>query len=188
MIQNLLFIAAAAILVASSFVVHPSHPAEDADSISEADSYGLLTRLGCAQRGREVFFDRKRAKCSGCHSIEDDLGRAGPNLWAVGSKFDKRGLLDAILQPSAEIAPEYHVYILDTETQGLVIGVIAEETEEHLLVRNEAGDEIRLQSNEVFDRRQSELSMMPADIVETISERELSDLLAFLTTLRPDNP
>lgn len=109
---------------------------------------------------------------------------AGPTLATIGSKYDKRGLLDAILSPSAGIAPEYYVYILDTTTQGLVVGVIAEDTPEQVVVRNEFGDEIRLKPEEITDRRKSNLSMMPEDIVNTMTEQELIDLLEYLATLK----
>ena len=187
MAPNYLFVIAAAILLASGFVAHPSPREETPAAASQKDLLHVLQRPGCAARGRQVFFDRARAKCSGCHSIESDEGPVGPNLWTVGAKYDKQGLLDAILQPSAEIAPQYHVYILDTETRGLVVGLISEDTADDVVVRDETGDEIRLKSSEVLDRRKSELSMMPGDIADTISERELADLLEFLSTLRPDS-
>ena len=42
----------------------------------------------------------------------------GPDLSGVGGKLGKDALLDAILNPSAGIAPEYYVWILDTRSQG----------------------------------------------------------------------
>ena len=188
MLTTRVFVAAAGVLAVSGFVVHPSPLAKPASPVPELDARNVLTRSGCVDRGREVFFDRKRARCSGCHSIEDDQGLAGPNLWAVGSKLDKRGLLDAILEPSAEIPTQYHVYIFDTETQGLIVGVVSSESDDEIVVHNEAGEVIRLEPRDVFDVRKSNLSMMPEDIVETITEYELIDLLEFLTTLRPETP
>ena len=187
MAPNYLFLAAAAALLTSSFITHPSPRKEPPVVAEPMDSLQVLQRPGCAARGRAVFFDRARAKCSSCHSIESDEGLVGPNLWTVGAKYDKRGLLGAILQPSAEIDPQYHVYILDTETRGLVVGLISQETAEDVVVRDESGEEIRLKPSEVLDRRQSELSMMPGDIADAISGRELADLLEFLSTLKPDD-
>ena len=108
----------------------------------------------------------------------------GPDLSGVGGKLGKDALLDAILNPSAGIAPEYYVWILDTRSQGQVIGILAEDTPQRVVVRNESGDEIRLKPSDIKARRRSQLSMMPEDLVNQMTERQLVDLLAYLTTLK----
>ncbi len=149
-----------------------------------ANVYELLNGEGDAARGKEVFLKKDGPKCANCHSLDASQQKAGPTLSAIGSKYDRRALLDAILNPSAGIAPEYYVYILDTQTQGMVIGVIAHETPQEVVVRNEFGDEIRLDPKEIVSRRKSDLSMMPDDLVNTMTQQELIDLLEFLTTLK----
>ena len=183
------FFVAAAVLVATPLTIGPSHEAEPQhqQAATETDWRDVILQEGCALRGREVFFDRRRARCAGCHSVGDDQGLPGPNLWTVGAKYDKRGLLDAILQPSAEVAPQYHVHIFDTATSGLVVGIISDETDEEIVVQNEGGDVVRLERADVMDTRKSDLSMMPDDIVQAVTVRELVDLLEFLTTLRPED-
>lgn len=159
-------------------------PKDKADNTLPANPYAIANRTGDVEKGRAVFLAKDGPKCSNCHSLEPGKELAGPNLQTIGSKYDKRGLLDSILNPSAGISPEYYVYILDTTTHGLVVGVISEETADRVVVRNEFGDEIRLQPGDIMDRRKSNLSMMPEDIVKTMSEEELIDLLEFLSTLK----
>jgi len=161
-------------------------PKDKANNTLPANPYAIANRIGDPEKGRLVFNDTRGAKCSSCHSLDGAMELAGPTLSAIGKKYDKRGLLDAILNPSAGIAPEYYVYILDTTSQGLVVGVVAEDTAEQIVVRNEFGDEIRLKPEDVVDRRKSDLSMMPEDIVNTMTEEELINLLEFLTTLTGD--
>ncbi len=144
----------------------------------------ISNKQGDPEKGRLVFNSREGAKCSTCHSLDPRMELAGPNLSAIGSKYDKVALLDEIMNPSAGIAPEYYVYILDTVQQGLVIGVVAEDTPEQVLVRNEFGDEIRLNPDEITSRRKSDLSMMPDDLVNSMTEQDLINLLEYLTTLR----
>lgn len=161
-------------------------PKDKANNTLPANPYAIVNRIGDPEKGRLVFNDTRGAKCSSCHSLDGKMELAGPTLSAIAKKYDKRGLLDAILNPSAGIAPEYYVYILDTTSQGLVVGVVAEDTAEQIIVRNEFGDEIRLKPEDVVDRRKSDLSMMPEDIVNTMTEEELINLLEFLTTLTGD--
>jgi hypothetical protein len=61
--------------------------------------------------------------------------------------------------------------------------VLAEDTPEQVVVRNEFGDEIRLKPDQITARRKSNLSMMPEDIVNTMTSQELVDLLEYLSTL-----
>ena len=159
-------------------------PKDKANKTLPANPYEIAYQTGDPEKGKEVFFATEGAKCSSCHSLDDAKELAGPNLTAIGSKYDKRGLLDSILNPSAGIAPEYYVYILDTTTpESPVIGVLAEDTPEQVVVRNEFGDEIRLKPEQITSRRKSNLSMMPEDIVNTMTEQELIDLLEYLSTL-----
>jgi putative heme-binding domain-containing protein len=76
------------------------------------------------------------------------------------------------------------VWILETRSQGQVIGILAEDTPQRVVVRNENGDEIRLKPSDIKSRRRSQLSMMPEDLVNHMTEQQLVDLLEYLTTLR----
>ena len=170
-------------IVARAETVLPA-PKDKANNTLPANPYEIVNRTGDVEKGKQVFHATDGPKCSSCHSLDDAKELAGPNLTTIGSKYDKRGLLDSILNPSAGIAPEYYVYILETTSDaGLVVGVIAEDTPEQVIVRNEFGEEIRLKPEEITDRRRSNLSMMPEDIVNTMTEQELIDLLEYLSTL-----
>jgi putative heme-binding domain-containing protein len=144
----------------------------------------LLAETGDARRGRAIFMSTNGPKCNSCHKLGEGKKSTGPDLSAIGGKLGKDALLDAILNPSAGIAPEYYVWILDTRSQGQVIGILAEDTPQRVVVRNESGDEIRLKPSDIKARRRSQLSMMPEDLVNQMTERQLVDLLAYLTTLK----
>ena len=124
-------------------------------------------------------------RCSTCHALEPGEQSIGPNLSAIGGKLGKQALLDSILSPSAGIAQEYRSWVLETKTQGVVIGILKVATPQRVVVATETGDEIRLDPAEITSRRESKLSIMPEDLINTITEQQLVDLLQFLTTLRP---
>ena len=114
--------------------------------------------------------------------------KAGPSLASIGSKLGKEALLDAILNPSAGVAHEYQTWILDTRSQGQVIGVVTEDTARRVTVKNELGEAVWLKPADIKGRRKSNLSIMPEDLVTRMTERDLVDLLEFLTTLRDGGP
>ena len=148
---------------------------------------GIVEAVGSVERGRVVFENKEGANCAKCHSLQPGEELVGPSLATIGSKYAKEGLFDSILNPSAGISPEYYSWILDTTTYGLVTGLLAEDSPERTIVRTETGDEIRLEPGEIVERRQSKLSIMPEDLVNTMTEQDLIDLLEFLVTLREES-
>jgi putative membrane-bound dehydrogenase-like protein len=146
----------------------------------------IAATQGDAATGKRVFFSKTAADCSSCHAVEEGKSSIGPNLASIGTKLGKEALLDSILNPSAGIAHEYVSWILDTKTQGQVIGILAEDTPQRVVVKTETGDSIRVRPSDITGRRKSNLSMMPEDLVAKITEQELVDLLEYLTTLRTD--
>ncbi len=143
----------------------------------------LLWRQGDPERGRRVFNANTGPKCASCHSI-GGRKKVGPDLSTIGTKLGREGLLDAILNPSAGIAPEYQVWILETKTRGQVIGIINEDTPQRVALLTDANDEVRLKPSEITSRRRSRLSMMPDDLASTMTEQQLVDLLTFLGALK----
>jgi putative membrane-bound dehydrogenase-like protein len=144
----------------------------------------LLGMTGDAERGRKVFIATNGPKCQSCHSLNEGKKSVGPNLSAIGSKLGKQALLEAILNPSSGIAPEYYVWILQTKTQGDVTGIVAEDTPQRVTIKTDAAEELRFRPSEISSRRRSYLSLMPEDLVNTMTMQQLVDLLEFLTTLK----
>ena len=144
----------------------------------------IVESIGNVERGRNVFQQQDGASCAKCHSLEAGEEIVGPNLATIASKYGKEGMLHAILHPSEGIAPEYASWILDTTSNGLLTGVLVEDTADRVIVRTEAADEIQLAPSDILERRQSNLSIMPEDLVNAMSKQELIDLLEFLATLQ----
>lgn len=146
----------------------------------------ILAREGDVERGRKVFNAVAGPKCKSCHSLEESRKSLGPNLAAIGDKLGKEAMLDAILNPSAGIAPEYYVWRLKTKTEGDVIGIIVEDTPQRVTVLTDATTELRFKPSDVISRRRSRLSIMPEDLAGTMTEQQLVDLLSFLATLKKE--
>jgi putative membrane-bound dehydrogenase-like protein len=145
----------------------------------------LMWRAGDAERGRKVFNAETGPKCGGCHSAGGKK-KVGPDLANIGAKLGKDGLYDSILNPSAGIAPDYYMWVVETRTQGDVIGIITEDTPQRVVVKTDATAEVRLKPNEIKSRRRSHLSLMPEDLMNYMTEQQLVDVVEYLTTLHAD--
>src|SRR4030095_9281361 len=56
------------------------------------------------QRGRQAFID---AQCLACHRFGNEGGAVGPELTAASSKYTRRDILEAILDPSKIVSEQY---------------------------------------------------------------------------------
>ena len=98
-----------------------------------ADVDAWLARLeGPAEpaAGERVFFHPKGPGCFRCHQVNGRGGRAGPDLSTLAAGMDRRRLVESILTPSKEIAPQFVAWSV-ARTDGTVFtGVVLEQTPE----------------------------------------------------------
>src|SRR3954469_3249117 len=87
------------------------------------------THEGDVARGARLFADEQKVACSKCHSIDGRAGKAGPDLFAVGDKFGRRDLVDAVLMPSATISPGYGTVVVATKAGEEFQGVLKQATD-----------------------------------------------------------
>jgi hypothetical protein len=45
----------------------------------------------------KLFNDEQKLACSKCHSVDGRANKAGPDLFAVGDKFGRQDIVDAVL-------------------------------------------------------------------------------------------
>ena len=138
---------------------------------------------GDAQRGRDVFFGR-RAACAGCHRVKDEGETVGPDLTTVGSRRDKRDLLEAIAFPSASIARGFESYRFITDAGKTHTGVILRQSAEELQIRTHEQNIVQLRSTQVEEISPFNLSVMPEGLDRTLTVEEISDLVAYLRSLK----
>ncbi|MFQ5680182.1 MAG: hypothetical protein ACE5HP_12070 [Gemmatimonadota bacterium] len=140
---------------------------------------------GDSARGRELFFDVEGpAPCAKCHRVGEAGGDVGPELTSVAGTRTAQFILESILEPSKEIASGYEPVLIQTRTGRILDGIVRRETADSVWLVTAEGEEIPLALSDVERRRDQELSVMPGDFAQTLSVKDLHDLLAFLMTLQ----
>ena len=132
--------------------------------------------------GQRLFSE---AGCAQCHRVGREGGLVGPDLSAVGSRFDRRALLESILEPSKVIAETYRTVSLSLKSGAIVDGRIAGEDANTLsIVINpvDPDQRRRVSKADIQSQRASDISPMPAGLVNTLTQEQILDLLAFLET------
>lgn len=132
--------------------------------------------------GERVFYHPKSAGCYRCHRYNGRGAEVGPDLTHIGRSLDRKKLLASILQPAQEIAPLFLAWQVETEDGQMIVGMLVDEQVNGDQTYVDAtGNRITLARNDIAARRAAETSIMPEQIVDTLTLQELRDLLAFLS-------
>ena len=59
----------------------------------------ILKLTGDSKRGREIFDKSSAAQCKSCHAVQGFGGSLGPELTNIGKKYERRALLETIIEP-----------------------------------------------------------------------------------------
>jgi putative membrane-bound dehydrogenase-like protein len=142
----------------------------------------LLTYVGDPAEGKRVF---SNATCVTCHKINNVGTEFGPDLSEIGGKLSKRGLYEAILDPSNGIAKGFEHYQVVTEDGVSYSALKLSETDDTVTVRVQNGGIRQLSRGELEVFEQQPISIMPAGLVKLMSVDEMVDLVEYLGRLLP---
>ncbi|WP_417380791.1 PVC-type heme-binding CxxCH protein [Gimesia sp.] len=136
------------------------------------------------ESGRRIFHHGRLANCAHCHRHGGRGNVVGPDLSSLGNKQDHAWLLKSILEPSREMAPEYQprtIILTDGRTfTGIRLRSYVKET-----IRDAHGQNRTFDRNDVEAMVESPVSFMPSGLVNSLTDREIKDLLAFLESGSP---
>ncbi len=138
-----------------------------------------LERQGDPARGRQTF-DRV---CAKCHKLNDHGADVGPDLVTVRNRTPD-ALLRDILIPSDSIAQTYEAYVVETNSGGVIEGVIGPQTPTSITIKHEEGKQDVIRRSDIKRMYASNLSAMPEDLDKQVSIDQMADLLAYLKTGR----
>ena len=152
-------------------------------SANEYRHFALLHE-GDPQRGQALFNNQERLACTRCHTVDGTAAKAGPDLFAVGDKFGRRDIIDAILSPSASIAVGYSTTTILTTDGEEVTGIIKQATSSALTLMGADAASVRVARDRIQESRTSEVSLMPEGLQSTLSPQEFTDLIEYLVSLK----
>ena len=143
-----------------------------------------LTHEGDVAHGAKLFADELKPGCAKCHSIDGKASKAGPDLFAAGDKFGRRDLVDAVLLPSATIAPGYGTVIVETKAGEEYQGILKQATHAGVQLMGGDGKLVSITKADIKQQRGSTLSLMPEGLQAGLSPQDFTDLIEYLATLQ----
>jgi putative heme-binding domain-containing protein len=147
-------------------------------------SYAGSLNGGDPEKGKNIFFRNQEAQCIRCHSYDDIGGNAGPRLNGVAKRLTRPQLLEALINPSARLAPGFGVVTVNLKNGKTVSGVLQDENAKNLVVSVGAQQKEVVPKDQV-SKRINAASSMP-EMRYILSKKEIRDVVSFLSTLRED--
>ncbi len=141
---------------------------------------------GDATVGERLFFHPKIATCAKCHSVRGRGMDVGPSMSAMSARLRSLGndgrswLLQQMLQPSAEMAPQYTPWLILTVDGRIFTGLPRRKGGGAEAYLGADGKEFVLKKVDIEQHRESEVSLMPEGLLQSLTIEELRDLIAYL--------
>jgi putative heme-binding domain-containing protein len=166
-------------------IVKPRPPSSPRSFVKEWKVDELLPALDQASPGRsfakgqQAFND---TQCIACHRFGNDGGSVGPDLTAVSSRFTRRDILEAIIEPSKVVSEQYQNTTIIKKNGDDITGRVVEEDERKVVLVADPikQDRAEVRMSEIQRRVPAKLSPMPEGLVNILTKEEILDLIAYL--------
>ena len=140
---------------------------------------------GNASAGERLF--RGRGDCSGCHVIDGEGGRQGPELSTIGDRRSPDELLSDLVDPDERVEPRWWTMRVTHLDGSRVEGLRMNEGTYSLRILDAEDNLWSFLKRDLRESERIETSSMPA-YAGTLTEGELEDLVAYLYGLTRRDP
>lgn len=148
--------------------------------------------VGDAAHGKDLFYGS--ANCSLCHMVQGKGGRLGPDLSAVGGSRTQAAIIDSVRNPSRRLAwglteatkefPQEYESITVVTADGKEISGVALNEDNFSVQMMDSSEQIYLlEKDELRSFQKSRQSLMPPYDVNSLSDRDLQDIVTFLASV-----
>lgn len=137
-------------------------------------------KLADSKRGAALFLN-PTFSCAKCHYPKTG-DRLGPDLSSKRDKVTAPFLIDSILRPSKEFRKGFETVMVETIDGITLSGFPIRENDDELVLREPAGGkEIIIPKEDIENRKQGKVSLMPAGLANQLADRDqFLDLVKFL--------
>lgn len=124
--------------------------------------------------GRAIF----QKTCANCHRFFDTGGSIGPDI--TGSQRTNLDyLLQTLVDPSAAVAKDYQMQIIETDAGRVITGLVVSESKAAITIQT-VNERVIVPTAEIEQRAVSPLSMMPDGMLQNLATQQVRDLIAYL--------
>ncbi len=166
--------------------LYPKGPSIARRDIAGDNSYSLpqlvenvlqskVMKSASSERGRQVI---ERAKCLDCHKFGAVGQGVGPDLTTVRSRFRPIEILESVVEPSKVISDQYKAAMIATVDGKVYNGMPVAGDGPAVVLLLSDGTKVTIPKSEIDGKKESNVSVMPEGLVNSLSYQEIADLLA----------
>ncbi len=157
--------------------------ASRASLMGTAAAYAECLEGGSSNAGREIALEHLAANCTACHRFDSKEGSTvGPLLSAIGAQKERVYLLEALVAPTAHIAPGYGMVSLTLKDGKSYAGVISAETPEMIEMKLADGTTKKVATTDIAVKTPPMSVMPPMNAM--LTRRQIRDVVAYLASLK----
>ena len=144
------------------------------------DAYrSVLGEPGNVAQGRELF----KQSCASCHKLEDVGQAIGPNLAAMKNRGSESLLYNTLI-PNQEVDPRFQTRLVVTGDGQTFSGIIQQETATSVTLIGADGVANTILRIDIEEMVNTGKSLMPSGFENQLSKAKMTDLMAYLMSLR----
>ncbi len=138
----------------------------------------LAQKPGEPARGKLVT-----AVCQACHLFKGQGASIGPDLSGVGAMGDE-AILRNIITPNAAMENGYRIYRMEMKSGDLLEAFYVSEDKDAVVIRQPGVPDRRVPKSDIRSAKYLRRSLMPEGLLDTMTPAQVSDLFAYLRTMR----
>lgn len=121
--------------------------------------------------------------CNRCHAMRGEGGSIGPDLTQLGTRFSAKDMLESIIDPNKTISDQYAATHFTLKNGQTMVGRLTnEDANTYYISQNPYEPEtvVKIPKKNVVSHKYSPVSIMYGNLINSLSEEELKDLMAYL--------
>ena len=141
-----------------------------------------LENKGDLSLGEKLF---NKQGCITCHAVNNAAIQKGPYMGTAGSQFERKFLIESILNPAAAIAQGFPTYQMTAKKSPAPhIGFLIDEDNTYYTLMNIAGLTEKVTKEYVQKKEILHMSQMPPGLVISLSLHEFTSLIDYLDSMK----
>ena len=132
------------------------------------------------ENGKRIF---SMAQCYKCHQFAGSGGIVGPDLTGLSRRYTNQYLLETLIDPNKEISSQYQATLFELEDGRMITGRVANLNNNKYMVQEDMitpGKLTNVDRDAIMSSKPSSVSPMPEDLLDSFTQDEILDLLAYL--------
>ncbi|MCP4786721.1 MAG: c-type cytochrome [Fuerstiella sp.] len=123
------------------------------------------------------------ANCAQCHRFNNIGGILGPDITGAAKRYNRAVMVREILEPSAQISDQFRTHVILTQAGLIYEGRVINRSDSGITVAADPkrpASVVQIATDDIDEMIPSKVSMMPKDLLNTLSVEDILDLLAFI--------